>query len=194
MDGLLLVGGRIAIIHQRQIDADTVAEPEELEVPVVPPAGVLEAEDDHQQGGKEKDPGDGGSAAAPATAAPERREHDQDRDHGEDPKPRREAVERTIGVVDRERQRIGAIGWRGRGLGPRWLRRTFRCAGLFHLRPPLASPGPYSAHAAGTRAQNYTGGSSRPIDPWVAELPLCTWERREGSDRIEPRRGPLIRP
>src|SRR5215217_8778282 len=141
MDRLLLVSGRIAIIHQRQIDADTVAEPEELKVPVVPPAGVLEAEDDHQQGGKEKDPRDGGSAAAPATAAaPEGREHDQDRDHGEDPKPRREAVERPIGIVDRERQRIGASGWRGRGLGLGWLRRTFRCAGLFHyaLLSPLA--------------------------------------------------------
>jgi hypothetical protein len=48
-DALVFVGGRVAVVHQREIDADPVREPEQLEVPVEPPAWVLLPEQDHQE-------------------------------------------------------------------------------------------------------------------------------------------------
>src|SRR5207244_1107727 len=45
-DRLALVGRRIAVVHQRQIDPDPIREAKQLAVPVVPPAGVFLAEDD----------------------------------------------------------------------------------------------------------------------------------------------------
>ena len=49
VDGLLLVGGGVAVVHQREVNGDPVGEAGQLQVPVVPPARVLLAEEQHQQ-------------------------------------------------------------------------------------------------------------------------------------------------
>ena len=45
---LSLVSRRIAVTHEREVGANPVAEAQQLEVPVEPPARVLLAEHDHQ--------------------------------------------------------------------------------------------------------------------------------------------------
>ena len=46
---MVIVGGGVLVIHQRQVDADPVAEAKQLQLPVEPPARVLLAEEDHEQ-------------------------------------------------------------------------------------------------------------------------------------------------
>ena len=60
-DRLLLVGGRVAIVHQREVHADPVREPEQLEIPVVPPTRILLTEQDHQERRQEQQPADSGA-------------------------------------------------------------------------------------------------------------------------------------
>jgi hypothetical protein len=55
VDRLLLVGGRVPVVHQEHVDADPVAEAQQFEVPVIPPARVLLSEQQHQDDGQEDD-------------------------------------------------------------------------------------------------------------------------------------------
>ena len=98
---LLLVGRRIAIVHQRQVRAHAVGDPLQLEIEVEPPPGVLAAEHDHERR-QEQDPAerpaDGevarltGPIGGCAADAPE---HDQDRERDERPEA---VVRRLIGL------------------------------------------------------------------------------------------------
>jgi hypothetical protein len=49
MNGLVIGGGRMPVVHQRQIGGDPVGGPLKLQVPVEPPPRILLAEQDHQQ-------------------------------------------------------------------------------------------------------------------------------------------------
>src|SRR5262249_55402852 len=51
---LVIVGGGVPVVHQRQVDADPVGEPLQFEVPVEPPPGVLLPEQDHEQRAEEQ--------------------------------------------------------------------------------------------------------------------------------------------
>jgi hypothetical protein len=51
---LVIVGGGVPVVHQRQVDADPGGKPRQLEVPVEPPPGVLLPEHDHQQRAEEQ--------------------------------------------------------------------------------------------------------------------------------------------
>jgi hypothetical protein len=53
-DRLVVVGGGVGVVHQRQVDQDPVGEPLQLEVPVEPPARVLLPEQDHEQRAEEQ--------------------------------------------------------------------------------------------------------------------------------------------
>jgi hypothetical protein len=113
VDGLLLVRGRIAVIHQREVDGDPIAEPGQLKVPVVPPARVLLAKQQHQQHRDEEDPDTAAGVPDPAAsrirseaAALERCGKNRNRDDPEDPKRSAEAIEVAVGIVDREGQRV----------------------------------------------------------------------------------------
>src|SRR5205807_5998619 len=46
----------LAVVHQREVDEDPVAEASQLQVPVIPPARVLLAEQQHQRDGEDKGP------------------------------------------------------------------------------------------------------------------------------------------
>src|SRR6266542_882972 len=105
---LALVGRGIAVVHQREVGRDPVLEPEQLEVPVEPPARVLLAEHDHQQRRQEEQ---AAGAAAPAprpemlvpvlrALAAERGGHDQNRDRNDQPERRCQPVELTSRVID----------------------------------------------------------------------------------------------
>src|SRR6185295_1387145 len=92
-------------------------EPGQLEVPVEPPARVLPAEDEQQEGREEDDsrgaPGHlarvlapvGGCAASPR----EQPGDDQDRDRGEYPEEGAEPVQITVRVLDREADGVRAL-------------------------------------------------------------------------------------
>ena len=49
VDGLFVVRGRVMIVHQREVDSDPVREAGQLQIPVIPPARILLAEQQHQQ-------------------------------------------------------------------------------------------------------------------------------------------------
>lgn len=109
---LMLVGRGIAVVHQREVGADPVREAQQLEVPVEPPARILAAEEEHEERRQEQQTGaaDDDRAAsaagievgAAARVAADARQHDRDRDHGQDPKRRGQPVEVAVGIVDRE--------------------------------------------------------------------------------------------
>src|SRR5712691_6918274 len=91
-DPLVVIGGRVGVIHQGQVGSDPVAEPLELKIPVEPPPGILLLEQDHQQWAEEQQSA-GGRAAVGHGGVTSRRlpgsarygaEHDRDRDDHED--------------------------------------------------------------------------------------------------------------
>src|SRR6267143_4870935 len=102
---LLLVGRGVAVVHQREVGAHPVAEPQQLKIPVVPPARVLLAEEDHQQWGDEQQPGaaDGDRGArtiGPLTrVAADRAEHDGDRDNRENAESSTYPIEVAVGIL-----------------------------------------------------------------------------------------------
>jgi hypothetical protein len=49
VDRLVLICGRVAVVHQGQVGTDPVGEALQLQVAVEPPPRVLLAEQDHQQ-------------------------------------------------------------------------------------------------------------------------------------------------
>ena len=111
---LVLVGGRVPVVHQGEVGADPVAEPLQLQVPVEPPARVLLAEQDHQQRREEQQPAGAGrrhhrrAVGGPLPrAAGDGAQHDQDRDRHEDAEERGQPIERPVRVVDRELHRVG---------------------------------------------------------------------------------------
>jgi hypothetical protein len=136
---LLLVRRWVDVGHEQGIGRDAVDEAHEVEVPVEPPARILLAEHDHQDDGKHHEPDArgravrrGGAAIAPVgvpriATAVEQRQHDQDRDHREDPECARQPVERPVGVVDRQ---LHGIGTRGHVLLLGWLRGVGACPTL----------------------------------------------------------------
>ena len=85
---LVVVGGGVPVVHQRQVDHDPVGEPLQLEAPVEPPLGVLVAEHDHRQRGEEEH--------APGQGA----EQDRDRDHQDGAEGGAQPVEGPVRVVD----------------------------------------------------------------------------------------------
>src|SRR5439155_24034012 len=86
-------------------------------VPVVPPARVLLAEQDHQERREQEEATaadrDGLAAPTPVCVAPplDACGEDDDRDRDDDPERRCEAVEVAFGILDRILQRIVASGW-----------------------------------------------------------------------------------
>src|SRR5579871_1972013 len=106
MDGLLVVGRGIAVIHEGEVDGDSIAEAGELQVPVVPPTRVLLAEYEHQHYRDDEDTDTargiaraGGPGAAREGAAFQKPSEDRDRDDREDTKSRAEPVEAAVGIV-----------------------------------------------------------------------------------------------
>ena len=99
----MLVGRGIAVLHQREVDADPGREAHQLEVPVKPPARVLLPEQDQQQRRQHDQAcsADGAgellAAAVGVAAALEQGEHDRDRDDHEQAEERRQAVQRPVG-------------------------------------------------------------------------------------------------
>jgi len=94
---LVVVGGGVPVVHQRQVDPDPVGEPLQLKVPVEPPPGVLATEQDHQQRGEEEH--------APGQGA----EQDRDRDHQDGAEGGAQPVEGPVGVVDGELDRVSGL-------------------------------------------------------------------------------------
>ncbi len=112
-DRLVLVRGRVPVIHQRQVDQHPVAEPLQLQVPVEPPARVLAPEHDHQQRGEEQQaarasrcPG-GPVAVIPLPGSAGHRSQDnRDGDDREDAEKAGHPVQFPVGVVHREAHRV----------------------------------------------------------------------------------------
>ncbi len=109
VDGLLLVGRGVAVIHQRQVHADTVREPLQLQVPVEPPAGVLLAEHDHEERSQEQQPNRPGAAGHRVVvgrpvpgASRNRAEQHEDRQRHDQAKECGGAIERPGRIGDGE--------------------------------------------------------------------------------------------
>jgi hypothetical protein len=113
----VLVGGRVAIVHQGEVDAYPVREPKQLEVPVEPPARVLLPEHDQQERRQDENSAGAdhdrlavlGSAVALRVTLDGRRD-DQDRNRDDYPEGRRQPVELAIRVFDRELHRVRLSG------------------------------------------------------------------------------------
>src|SRR6185437_9566168 len=116
-DRLVLVGGWIAVLHQREIDRYPVAEALQFQVPVEPPPRILLPEQDQQQRPEEQQAaGTGhdhlaviGRRPLPGLAA-DRAQHDEDRNGDEDAECGGDAVQRPFRIVDGELNGIGGIG------------------------------------------------------------------------------------
>ena len=107
----MVVGRRVPVVHQEVVRDHPIAEPRELEVPVVPPARVLLAEQEHQDHGSEDGaaarPGHDPGAASTArlirgVGMVEKAQQDRDRDDRDEPECAGHAVEQAVGVVDPE--------------------------------------------------------------------------------------------
>ena len=94
---LVVVGGGVPVVHQRQVDPDPVGEPLQLKVPVEPPPGVLAAEQDHQQRGEEEH------------APRQRAEQGRDRDHQDGAEGGAQPIEGPVGVIDGELDRVSGL-------------------------------------------------------------------------------------
>lgn len=51
---LVIVGGRIPVIHEAKVDPDAIREAQQFTIPVEPPSGVLLAEQDQEQRSEEQ--------------------------------------------------------------------------------------------------------------------------------------------
>src|SRR5450631_2906868 len=106
MDRLMVVGRRVAVVHQGEIHEDAVTETLQFEIPVEPPARKLTPKKDHEQWAKEQRRAgavrDYTTVVRRKVSAGDTLEHHDDGDRDEDPQCRRHTVERSIRVVDVE--------------------------------------------------------------------------------------------
>ena len=124
VQALLLIGRRIAVVHEREVETDTVREALKLHVPVEPPPRILPSEQDHQQRPEEQQPARTGRRVRGAVTAVARhpcrpghaRKHDEDRDDDDEAERRRQPVEWPVRIVDRELHRVCL--WHGRHFLP----------------------------------------------------------------------------
>ena len=170
---LVLVGRGVAVAHQREVRPDPVAEAQQLQVPVEPPARVLLAEEDHQQRRQEQQPRAAdddrlrvaaGVVVAAARIAADAGRHDRDRDHGEDPKRGGEPVQGTVGIVDREPDRMVLMHLELLWLALAAFHQRGRCAPCSRSRPSgwccdrfsstMPRPSPTTAATPASRATN----------------------------------------
>jgi para-nitrobenzyl esterase len=129
VDGLLFVGGGILIAQELAVRQHAHEETGELQVPVVPPAGVLLAEEDHEQDRQEEDPAHGPlpRVAHPLHRHGARTKESSDDADGYDPQEAEsggEPVQFAVGIVHIVGERVAGHG----GIG---LLRV-----VLHLRPP----------------------------------------------------------
>ena len=142
-DRLVLVRRWVAVVHQRQVGADPGREPQQLAVPVEPPAWVLLPKHDHEQRTEHEQPtrpGRNFSAVVAGEDAPmataDRPADDEDRDCDDDPERGRQSVELALRVGDRKLRWVCRLACSLARLhrfsllstATPWRRRTFRLA------------------------------------------------------------------
>ena len=114
VDRLLLVGRRELVAQQQEVAHHPVVEAHERKVEVEPPARVLPAEHDGEQRREDEETArqadeEQPSVVASATegGAAEHGEHGKDRDGVDEPEQGGDSIERPVGVVDIELDRVG---------------------------------------------------------------------------------------
>src|SRR6266545_3929389 len=114
VDRLLLVSGRITIVEQGEVRGNAVGEAQEVQVPVEPPARVFLPKYEHQHERNEHcraadhDRVPGRVVAVAEGLARQHREHDHDRDRGDETEGSAEPVEWPGRKFDIELHRIAA--------------------------------------------------------------------------------------